>query len=289
VGLLDPLDRDEVDPAHDPADGLPCTLVENVATYGLRAFKIKIGGTRQEDLARLLRVARTLRAHAGGEVRITLDGNEQCPDLETLASMLEGLGEDPAGSWLVERLVAIEQPLVRDRTFDAEPNRGIERLSRLAPVLIDEADADLDAFPRAAALGYRGVSVKNCKGVFRALINFGRCRRNAKLFQTAEDLTNLPVVALQQDLATVTTLGLAHVERNGHHYFRGLDHLGRGAAEAALAAHPDLYERREGTVALRIEQGRLRVASVHRAGFGYDVPVDREGWTPAEAWTWGAT
>ena len=138
-----------------------------------------------------------------------------------------------------------------------------------APVLIDEADDRLDAFPRAVELGYRGVSVKNCKGVFRALINRGRCDLSReKLFQSAEDLTNLPVVALQQDLATIAALGLQHVERNGHHYFRGLDHLPAAVASDALAAHPDLYTRDDHGVVLRIEGGRLQIGSLQQTGYG---------------------
>ena len=67
------------------------------------------------------------------------------------------------------------------------------------------------------------MSVKNCKGVFRALLSRGLCElADDGSFQSAEDLTNLPVLALQQDLATIAALGLPHVERNGHHYFKGL-------------------------------------------------------------------
>ena len=39
---------------------------------------------------------------------------------------------------------------------------------------------------------------------------------------TGEDLTIQPGLALQQDLALVSILGLTHVERNGHHYVNGM-------------------------------------------------------------------
>ena len=42
---------------------------------------------------------------------------------------------------------------------------------------------------------------------------------------TGEDLTCLGVVPVQADLALVATLGLAHVERNAHHYYPGLSYL----------------------------------------------------------------
>ena len=47
---------------------------------------------------------------------------------------------------------------------------------------------------------------------------------------------------MQGDIATSQVEHqVFHVERNGHHYFRGLDHLPSEVAAEALAAHPDLY------------------------------------------------
>lgn len=114
------------------------------------------------------------------------------------------------------------------------------------------------------------MSVKNCKGVFRALCNFGICRRGDGRFQSGEDLTNVGVLPLQQDLVTASVLGLPHVERNGHHYFRGLDHLGRERAGRALRAHGDLYRQLDdGAVALRIDGGRVDARSALSAvGYG---------------------
>ena len=42
--------------------------------------------------------------------------------------------------------------------------------------IIDEADGDYGAFPRAASLGYRGVSSKSCKGLYKSLLNAARAR-----------------------------------------------------------------------------------------------------------------
>ena len=69
---------------------------------------------------------------------------------------------------------------------------------------------------------------------------------------TGEDLANLGPVALLQDLAMMALLGITHVERNGHHYYRGLSMFPEDWQEAALAAHGDLYRRHEqGFPALR--------------------------------------
>ena len=84
-------------------------------------------------------------------------------------------------------------------------------MSSIAPLIIDEADTDIDAFRRAIDLGYAGVSIKACKGVFRALAN--RALLDAMdqkhLFQSGEDLTNLASIPLQQDLALQVTLGIS--------------------------------------------------------------------------------
>ena len=111
-------------------------------------------------------------------------------------------------------------------------------------------------------LGYSGVSHKNCKGVFKSLQNrvfvtrLNRETGDSRYFQTGEDLTNLPVVSLHQDLASLAALGIDHAERNGHHYYRGLDHLLPGEASSALAAHPDMYEERQGSIFLRSRTAR---------------------------------
>ena len=132
------------------------------------------------------------------------------------------------------------------------------------------------SFERARAVGYRGVSVKNCKVVFRALANFGVCRQDDAWFQSGEDLTNVGVLALQQDLVTHSVLGIAHVERNGHRYFRGLDHLAPAVAQRALSEHADLYRSLQDGAALRIDDGAVSVRSALDA-VGYGAALDDFG------------
>ena len=86
---------------------------------------------------------------------------------------------------------------------------------------------------------------------------------------TGEDLCTLGPVALQQDLAMMSLLGIEHVERNGHHYYRGLSMLPREWQEAALAQHPDLYARHpSGFTCVRIVDGALDLSSTAAAPFG---------------------
>ena len=155
------------------------------------------------------------------------------------------------------------------RSFEASEAEGLAVLDQRCGVILDEADHGLEAFPRGIDLGYRGVSIKNCKGVFRSAINAARCAQDERLFQSAEDLTNLGALALQQDLATVALLGLPDVERNGHHYFPGLSHLSATEQRVAVGQHKDLYTPHDPLGGeLRIEKGRLQLGSLHATGYG---------------------
>src|SRR5260370_23448990 len=74
---------------------------------------------------------------------------------------------------LVASILFIEQPINRKHALDLD----VSALSRIRPVIIDESDANLAAFPLARALGYTGVSSKCCKGLYKAVLNAAPCRR----------------------------------------------------------------------------------------------------------------
>jgi hypothetical protein len=284
IGLVDHLRSADVPDAERVGDGLPEAFEEDVRAYGLSWFKLKLGGDRAVDLERSLTFAELVRELVGEGARITVDGNEQFSDLAPLVSFLSELDGHTAGRFLLERLVCIEQPLPRGVSFEESARDGLAALHEIAPVIIDEADADPGALPRALELGYSGVSVKNCKGVLRALLARGLCERHGG-FQSAEDLTNLGVLALQQDLATVATLGLEHVERNGHHYFHGLGHLPEREVRGAAERHPELWRRDGSTTSLRVEDGRLDLSGLDVPGYGYACEIDWAGRTPLDDWT----
>lgn len=285
VGLVDPLRSSGLTSGERVGDGLPEALDEDIARYGLTSFKIKLCGDRPADLERLTTLAEIFAEHVTGDLHITVDGNEQYTDLMQLVELLETGAASSATRPIIDALVSIEQPLPRTLTFDEDANASLGELSNFAPVIIDEADYGLPAFEQAIDLGYRGISMKNCKGVIKSILNHGLCRiAGDDLFLSAEDLTNLPVVALQQDLASVAALGLEHVERNGHHYFRGLHHLPESEALSALAKHPDLYVEDDGCIQLRIEDGLLALDSLQRPGYGYSSDIDIDGRTPLEDW-----
>jgi hypothetical protein len=268
-------------------DGLPETLEEVVATYGHRYFKLKLGGDVAADIARLSRITGVLD-RIPGFYHATLDGNEQYGDADGVLELARAVAGEPRLAQLRASLLFIEQPIRRAVALE----RDVSAVARsMAPLLIDESDGDIDAFVHARALGYHGVSSKTCKGFYKSLINRMRCAAwnggdVGPYFMSAEDLTTLAGLSVQQDLALVALLGVSHVERNGHHFVDGFN--GRPAAEAAafLRAHPELYHNDAGPVRLRICDGQVAVGSLGRPGFAAGaVPelamMDR---MPASAW-----
>jgi len=259
VGLVDPITA--ADQAHRVDDGLPETLEEVIARYGHRYFKLKVAGDARADVERLAAIAAVLD-RIDGSYHVSLDGNEQYEDMQGVAELWARIKSDVRLARLAQNVLFIEQPVKRQKAFDA-PVKGIDK-----PVIIDESDDALDAFPRAKALGYRGVSSKTCKGLYKSLVNRARCAAwGDGYFMSGEDLTLQPGLALQQDLALVSILGLTHVERNGHHYVNGMAGLPPGEQNAFLAAHPDLYEKSHGAVRVRIEDGVLAIGSLDCPGY----------------------
>jgi hypothetical protein len=259
VGLVDPITAADLRQRVD--DGLPETLEEVVARYGHHWFKLKVGGNADADVERLARIASVLDRIVE-PYHVSLDGNEQYEDMAGVAELWRRMKADRRLARLVSSIVFIEQPVKRSAALE-RPVEGIEK-----PVIIDESDDSLDAFPRAKALGYKGVSSKTCKGIYKSLINRARCAAwGEEYFMTGEDLTIQPGLALQQDLALVSLLGLTHLERNGHHYVNGMADLPRAEQQAFLTAHPDLYEQSHGAVRVRIDSGALSIDSLDCPGF----------------------
>jgi hypothetical protein len=291
VGLLDPIVADDVPPDGWLRDGLPQTLEECVREQGLRYFKLKVGGSLEADIDRLSRIARTLDRLIPEPYVVSLDGNEQYKSMADFARLVEAMGETRALARLVASTAFIEQPLDRTIALDPGAAEEIQSLGEGLPIIIDESDGELDSFRTALALGYRGVSTKNCKGIIKSFLNrslverLNRDRPPARaLFMSAEDLTNVPVVPVQQDLATVRALGITHVERNGHHYVRGLAHCSPRERALATRLHADLYRGDEAEAWLRIESGRLRVGSLATPGYGVGFDPDLPSMTPLESW-----
>jgi L-alanine-DL-glutamate epimerase-like enolase superfamily enzyme len=273
VGLVDPITPADIE--HPVNDGLPESLDQVIERYGHRWFKLKVGGDLASDLERLAAIASVLD-RIGEPYRATLDGNEQYTDVESVIALWKEIETQPKLERLADSVVFIEQPIKRSHALAGD----IAALAAAKPVIIDESDDSLDAYARARSLGYTGVSSKTCKGLYKSLLNAARCRLwnteagTNRYFMSGEDLTIQPGLALQQDLALVSLLGLTHVERNGHHYVNGMAGLPQDEQRAFLRAHDDLYEHSHGAVRPRIVHGELHIRSLAAPGYASAVLPD---------------
>lgn len=236
---------------------------------GARYFKLKLNGDPDADATRLIRIGKEL-ARLPHDYSVTLDANEQYADLVALGMLVDRLDRDSALQPIASKLLYIEQPLPRD-SFRQTPLGALARRD----FIIDEADDCYDAFPAARALGYRGISSKSCKGIYKSMVNATRAAKwsagGERFFISGEDLTCQAGLGVQQDLALGALIGVSHAERNGHHYVDGFADTPAAEAEAFLSAHPDLYVRDGNTIRLSIHDGDLETGSLTSPGFASGV------------------
>jgi hypothetical protein len=242
----------------DPIEQIPAIHAQT----GCRYFKLKLSGDVAADTGRLGDIAGTLDAD-GIDYRVTLDANEQYGSHDMLTALGDGLLSRPQFENFLQRLLYVEQPLPRDMTFKTP----LGEFGKSFAVIVDEGESDYDSFPKAIALGYRGISSKACKGIYKSLINGARAARwsdagGARAFLAGEDLTCQAGLAVQQDTALLAFHGITHSERNGHHYVGGFPSTPAEEVVAFQRAHPDLYEERDGQVRLAINGGALSIGSL---------------------------
>lgn len=255
----------------DPVEG-EGGVADPSENAGANYFKLKLSGDPVADAARLTRIGKELDT-LGRDTKVTLDANEQYSDLTVLHALMDRLDRDAALRPIASRLLYVEQPMPRDITRQSP-------LGSLAAhgFIIDEADDSYDAFPAARALGYRGISSKSCKGLYKSIVNATRAAKwsveGGTFFITGEDLTCQAGLAVQQDLALGAFIGVTHAERNGHHYVDGFGETPAAEAQAFAAAHPDLYAHAGQGIQLSIHDGDLLTGSLHATGFATSVHPD---------------
>ena len=289
VGLGDPLTAEDI--AEPLDDGLPLALDECIRSYGLSYFKVKVCGNPDIDRARLAKLAAIFGRETGGDYRITLDGNEQFADIASFAAGWQAWRDDPAIRPMLDRLIFVEQPLHRDRALEPAVGEALRAWgSEKPPLVIDESEATLESLPAALELGYRGTSHKNCKGIVKGIANaclleHRRRRDGTDLLLSGEDLANVGPVALLQDLAMMASFGIRHVERNGHHYFKGLSMYPEALQQQVLADHGDLYRRHpDGFPTLAIQGGEIHLRSVIESPFGCRGIPDLRAFPTLDEW-----
>ncbi len=280
VGLGDPLTDADIVGGDVLDDGLPHSLVSNIREYGLSYFKVKLSGDAEFDSARLSELATILQSEVGSKLHFTLDGNEQFHDIAAFRDTWQRLRSIPHIAKMIDQsLLFVEQPLQRGTALSPDVRGALRNWRAAPPIIIDESDAELDSLPKALDLGYAGTSHKNCKGIFKSVAAaatvWQRSTPAMPLILSAEDLINVGPVALLQDLAMVSALGIESVERNGHHYFAGLSMYPQSLQADVVDEHADLYRWHErGFAVLAPSEGRLRLDSVNRAPFGVSHPLD---------------
>ena len=247
---------------------------------GARYFKLKLNGDPEHDAARLTRIGNEL-ATLPYDYSVTLDANEQYADPAGLSAVIDRLDRDSALRPIATKLLYIEQPMPRDITRQS-PLGALARRD----FIIDEADDSYDAFPAARALGYRGISSKSCKGIYKSIVNATRAAKwsvgGERCFVSGEDLTCQAGLGVQQDLALGALIGVTHAERNGHHYVDGFADTPAVEAQAFLAAHPDLYARDGDSIRLSIHDGDLLTGSLTTPGFATGVHPNWSALSPLE-------
>jgi hypothetical protein len=260
VGLADRLVAG--DAGADPQDGLPTTLELAIQRYGLHHFKLKLCGQIEADLERLSRISEVLQA-SGKDYRVTLDGNETFVDAASLGLFWQSLRSTPALADLLQRTLLLEQPIARAVAL----RESITSLGINVPVILDESDDHIDALQNGLNLGYRGISSKACKGIYRSLHSAHRIAKDPNLLLSGEDLTCQAGLGVQQDTLLAASLGVQHIERNGHHYVDGFGIAPLGEAQAFTDAHRGLYEITSGRARLVVSNGCLDLRSLYVSGF----------------------
>jgi hypothetical protein len=275
VGLSDPLIEADIPAGEKLQDGLPQSFEECIRRYGLSQFKLKFTSDRASSVPRLCRILEVIMRETGGNFKASLDGNESFKTVEDFRGFWQEATAKPVLAPLFANLLFVEQPFHRDIALGNEVGAALRGWNDRPAIIIDESDAENDSLRRALICGYSGTSHKNCKGIFRGVANacFLAWRRKtspaAPSVMSAEDLTNIGPVALLQDLAVQAALGNESVERNGHHYFRGLAFWPESIRKEMLAQHGDLYAPLpDGNPALIVKQGRINLQSVNAAPFG---------------------
>ncbi|HEX5483561.1 MAG TPA: enolase C-terminal domain-like protein, partial [Terriglobia bacterium] len=223
-------------------DGLPQTLAEWIVADGLTHLKIKLDGNNLEsDVARVLhidRVAAEVETRRGvRQWYYSLDFNEQCPNAEYLLDFMRRVRNGSSGAY--SRITFIEQPTSRD--LAATPSQLLFKVSKLKPVVMDEALTGYDALLRGRKIGYTGVALKACKGQSQSVL-LNAAAQKFKMYMTAQDLTCPGASLIQSAGIAAHVPQIDTLESNAREYVPS-------ANRPWLKRFPGLFEVRDGKLA----------------------------------------
>lgn len=291
VGLLDPINDEQIPSGEKLDDGLPQSIASLIHFYGLRNLKIKVCSDLEKDLSRLRELNRVVKELIPRGFAFTLDGNEQFHSMDKFRQFWEAVKSDEQLQEFFNHLMFVEQPFHREIAMNPDVISELKNWTSRPPMIIDESDDQLESMKQAIELGYHGTSHKNCKGIFKTIMN--ACliakekKKNPELVRilSCEDLASVGPVSMIQDLAVAGALGIESVERNGHHYFKGLSAFPKEVQEQVFEFQGDLYHpTEEGWPALTITNGEISLESVNNAHLGVGYVIDVEQFESLEQW-----
>ncbi len=233
-----------------------------------------------------------IEEHVSGEYAFTLDGNEQYTEIAAFRELWKALHGDPTLSEVLEQLIFVEQPLNRTVALSNATPEAMARLDRPSADHHRRVGRQPDQSAQGVGLRLCGHEPQELQGRLQGRdqrlpagqAHPARCPTMPAML-SGEDLSNVGPVALLQDLAVAASLGITHLERNGHHYFRGLsmydDELqtaSAGPSSGSLSSPCRRLRRR--LIDGRGHAGRLVVD----APFGLGFELDPSCFVPLADW-----
>lgn len=220
-------------------DGLPEDMADWITADGLTHLKIKLDGNNLErDVARVLRIDRVtagIQKHRGvPRWYYSLDFNEQCPDAAYLVRFIDRVKTASPDGY--DRIIYIEQPTSRD--LPDTSSQLLFQISKLKPVVMDEALTGFDALLRGRKIGYTGVALKACKGQSQSVL-LNAAAQKFGMYMTAQDLTCPGASLIQSAGIAAHVPAIDTLESNAREYVPA-------ANRPWLAKFPGLFEVRGG-------------------------------------------
>jgi len=168
--------------SNDPLDEQFKAIIDQ---HGYRCFKLKIHGKDdREDCDRTIAVFRAARDAGARNATLSVDSNEANPHAQSVLNYLNRLKRGDPDAFAA--LAYLEQPTSRDIL---NQRHEWHEVSKMKPVMLDEALTSLDLLPQARADGWNGLALKTCKGHSFALVAAAWARVNGMLV-SMQDLTN---------------------------------------------------------------------------------------------------
>ncbi len=247
VGGKDRIDPSECD-GTEPDDGYPVLLGDWIRRDGLDCLKVKLRGNDPAwDYARLVRVGQI--AIDLGANWLTADFNCTVTDPRYVNDILDRLlSEHPR---IYGMILYVEQPF----PYDLEEHRiDVHSVSARKPLFMDESAHDWRLVKLGRTLGWTGVALKTCKTQTGALLTLCWAKAHGMTLMV-QDLTNPMLAQIPHVLLAAHAGTIMGIETNAMQFY----------PEASLpeaAAHPGIYQRRDGGVDL---------ATIRGPGFGYNL------------------